>query len=282
MDHLPDRVCQIDRHLHAGQERDQTLEDLVESFVDNGINFLGLLDHSELYEMGDGNLVRKLGRLAYSSTPEGLMEFYRHIDSVKLQYEERARIFKGIEVPEWEIPSASREAIKWVDFVGCHMNTSCHDPAYRHYEPITCGEHLARRASQLIEVCRPHGLPPVLFHPFHRRIQELRAKADLRGRLSEDDEVFTRADLQTFAESVDPGEIFFELNFGDIYSAASNPDVLARLASTCRLLKDVGASFSLGSDYHRTPSEFRDPSGILSDLGIDLRDIGLVRRLADS
>jgi histidinol phosphatase-like PHP family hydrolase len=281
MNHLPDRPFQIDLHLHAGQERDQTLEDLVESFVAHGINFLGLLDHSELYEMGDKNLITKLGHLTYSSSPEGLREFYRHIDSIKVQYEGRARIFKAIEVPEWEIRSASKEAVESVDFLGCHLNTSCHDPVYRHYERTTCGEHLARRASQLIEVCRPHNVPPVLFHPFHRRIQELRAKADRQGSLGEDDEVFTSEDLRLFAERVDPLEIYFELNFGDIYSAASQPEVLARLARTCRLLKEMRTSFSLGSDYHRTPVDFRDPALILSNLGIDLSDLGLVRRLAD-
>ncbi len=279
---LPDRPSQIDLHLHAGQERDQALEDLVESFVGHGVKFLGLLDHSELYEMGDENLTRKLGQLAYSSSPEGLREFYRHIDRISMRYEGRARIFKGIEVPEWEIRTASRAAIRSVDFLGCHLNTSCHDPTYRHYERTTCGEHIARRASQLIEVCRPQDVPPVLFHPFHRRIQELRAEVDGQGSLSEDSEIFSTEDLRAFAERVDPGEVYFELNFGDIYSAASHPEILGQLARTCRLLKEIGTSFSLGSDYHRTPAEFRDPTSILSDLGIGLRDLGLVQRLADS
>ena len=277
---LPEGLQQIDLHLHAGQERDQDLSDLVESFVTHGIDFLGLLDHSELYEMGDERLRKKMGQLVYSSSPAGLRDFYRDIDRMKTRYEGRAHIFKGLELPEWEILAANRDIVAMADFVGCHLNTSCHDPSYRHYERTTCGEHLTRRAEQLIEVCQPHSVPPVLLHPFHRRMQELRAKAGNDGSLGPDDQVFTREDLETFANSVDPRQIYFELNFGDIYAAASHPDVTARLRDTCRLLKDIGASFSLGSDYHRTPAKFLDPTQILSDLGIELEDIGLIRRLA--
>jgi histidinol phosphatase-like PHP family hydrolase len=274
----PQRPSEIDLHLHAGQERDMPLEGLVKTFVDQGISFLGLLDHSELYQMGDEALKAKFGQLVYHATPQGLRDFYAEVDELGRAYAGQACIFKGIELPEWEILFSDSDLLELTDFVGCHLNTSCHDPAHRHYVNTSCGEHLANRASQLLKVCEPLGKPAVLFHPFHRRVQELGTKVASGGTL-ESEEVFTDEDIGYLLEKVDVENLYVELNFGDIFTAAATGGLLEILGRTCRALKAGGIGFSLGSDYHRTPEDFRDPDPIVARLGLTLKDLTLIRRL---
>jgi len=268
---------QIDLHLHAGQERDQPIDQLVGSFIERGITFLGLLDHSELYSMGDKALRAKFGQLVYHSTPGGLMDFYQDIEDLCLEYQE-ASIFKGLELPEWEIFSVETGLLERADFLGCHMNTSCHDPGYRHYTKATCGEHLATRANQLLRLCRPLDKPAVLFHPFHRRIQEMRSLAEGGGDPGQE-QVLTEEDLDFFFENTSTEHLYVELNFGDIFSASPYPGILDSLGSTCRMLREGGIGFSLGSDYHRTPREFRDPDEIVAALGLGIGDISIIDEL---
>jgi len=275
----PEDASQVDLHLHAGQERDQPLDELVRWFVDNGVTTLGLLDHSELYMMGDEALRAKHGQIIYPSSPEGLGDFYDEIDRMRSKYLAEASIYRALELPEWELLTIPGEMLVRADFLGCHMNTSCHDPSYRHYEDISCGEHLATRASQLLRVCEPNSQPAVLFHPFHRRIAELRTSIKT-GELVGPEEVFTREDIDLFLDSVDTEGLFIDLNLGDIFQAAEYREISKQLGRTCRRLREGGLSFSLGSDYHRTPEEFRDPSPILSRLGIGIEDLGLVQTLS--
>lgn len=280
MKHLPTSPKEIDLHLHAGQEREVTMDRLVQTFIDQGVTFLGLLDHSELYEMGDQNLKDKLGRLVYHSSLKGLADFCSEIETVRRAHAHDASIFKGLELPEWEMLRVDHAFFKQADFLGCHMNTSCHDPNYRHFTRISCGEHLAERAEQLLSICRPIGKPAVLFHPFHRRLQELRSRIESGGVVNSED-VFTEEDIETFLDRVAVEHLYIELNFGDLYTASTHPGLLKLLGRTCRRLKEGGISFSLGSDYHRTPEEFPDPTELIRSLGIRLEDLSLIYELAD-
>lgn len=276
----PKSIKGIDLHLHAGQERDVPMKQLVQSFVDRGISFLGLLDHSELYEMGDEALRAEHGQVVYPSSTQGLISFYREVDGMKHAFRGTASIYSGLEVGEWDILRVSRDFILDPDFVGCHMNTSCHDPNYRHYENASCGGHLARRARELLGICRPVAKPAVLFHPFHRRLQELRALIQTQGNLA-DEELFTKEDAATFIDGVDLQGLYVELNFGDLYTAATHPDLLKLLRRTCLTFKHLGLGFSLGSDYHKTPQQFRDPTELVESLGLGLKDFSLAYHLAD-
>jgi histidinol phosphatase-like PHP family hydrolase len=270
----------IDLHLHAGQERDQPIDTLVQDFVDHGITFLGLLDHTELYLMGDDALKAKFGQLVYHNTPQGLQDFYRDVEVLAEKHAGEASIFKGMELPEWEILTTDAKLLERADFLGCHMNTSCHDPTYRHYVRSSCGEHLTTRANQLLEVCIPMGKPAVLFHPFHRRVQELCSLVKDGGDLGSK-EVFTEEDVDYLVENVEVEHLYVELNFGDIYHAATNQGIIERLGKTCKRLREGGIGFSLGSDYHRTPDTFRNPEteGILSSLGVGSEDFTIVNEL---
>lgn len=276
----PSSVKGIDLHLHAGQERDVPMRQLVQSFVDRGISFLGLLDHSELYEMGDEALRAEHGQVVYPSSTQGLISFYREVYGMKHAFRGTASIYSGLEVGEWDILRVSRDFILDPDFVGCHMNTSCHDPNYRHYENASCGGHLARRARELLGICRPVAKPAVLFHPFHRRLQELRALIQTQGNLA-DEELFTKEDAATFIDGVDLEGLYIELNYGDLYTAATHPDLLKLLRRTCLRFKHLGLGFSLGSDYHKTPQQFRDPTELVESLGLGLKDFSLAYDLAD-
>ena len=160
------------------------------------------------------------------------------------------------------------------------MNTSCHDPSHRHYIKSTCGEHLKTRANQLLELCVPMGKPAVLFHPFHRRVQELRSLVQDVGDLGSQ-EIFTEEDIAFFLENTDVEHLYVELNYGDIYHAASHEGILERLASTCKRLREGGVGLSLGSDYHRTPDAFRNPETvkILTSLGVKIEDFTIVDEL---
>jgi histidinol phosphatase-like PHP family hydrolase len=278
---MPEHPAQVDLHVHAGQERDTTLDELVGTLVRGGVSVMGLLDHSELYEMGDGALKAKMGRIVYASSDEGLDQFYADVARVGRCYEGTAAIFKGLELPEWEILRTTKRCIRPADFVGCHMNTSSHDPKYRHYTKETCGEHLAKRATELLQLCSRHGKPAVLFHPFHRRVQELRAELGSEERLERTEEVFTAEDIQILAEAVSSPRLYIELNFGDIFQAALDPVILGFLRRTCRRLKEAGFSFSLGSDYHRLPDQLRNPDDIVSQLGLGIADLGLVQDLLE-
>ena len=270
---------QIDLHLHAGQERDQPIDKLVQDFVDHGITFLGLLDHSELYSMGDRELKAKFGQLVYHSTPRGLQDFYGDVEKLREKHRGEASIFKGMELPEWEILTTDSKLLERVDFLGCHMNTSCHDPTYRHYIKSTCGEHLATRAKQLLELCLPMGKPAILFHPFHRRVQELCSIVRDGGDLGSQ-EIFDEQDVDYLIENVEVEHLYVELNFGDIYHAATDDGIVELLGRTCRRLRAGGIGFSLGSDYHRTPDAFRNPEadGILASLGVGIEDFTIAAR----
>jgi len=266
---------QVDLHLHAGQERDLPLKDLVKFFIDRGFRFLGLLDHSELYAMGDERLKKKIGRLVYSSSPLGLSQFYSDIDRVAREFRGQVEIFKGLELPEWEISLTDKAVLKGADFLGCHLNTSCHDPEYRHFIHASCGEHLATRANQLLSLCRPMDKPAVLFHPFHRRLAELSRSAD-QGTIKSSDEIFTEEEIQTFFDRVDVEGLYVELNYGDLRDAERHEVLLRALRRTCRRLKRGGVGFSLGSDYHRTPTELWDPSDTLESLGLGAQDLSIL------
>ncbi len=257
------------------------MKHLVQSFIDNGISFLGLLDHSELYEIGDAALKAEHGQVIYRSSTEGLMDFYREVDEMKSAFRGTASIYSGLEVGEWDILRVSRDFIRRPDFVGCHMNTSCHDPTYRHYENASLGEHLARRARELLSVCRPLNKPAVLFHPFHRRLQELRTAIHAKGDLA-NEELLTAEDIASFVDHVETDGLYIELNYGDLYTAATHPHLLKLLRRTCLRLKHLGLGFSLGSDYHKTPQQFRDPTELVKSLGLTLADFTLAYFLADS
>jgi hypothetical protein len=230
--------------------------------------------------MGDGPLKAKFGQLVYHSTPQGLQDFYGDVERLREKHSGEASIFKGMELPEWEILTTDPRMLERADFLGCHMNTSCHDPNYRHYIKSTCGEHLSTRANQLLELCVPMGKPAVLFHPFHRRVQELRSLVQGGGDLGSQ-EVFTEEDIDYLIETTEVERLYVELNFGDIYHATTDDGIVERLGTTCKRLREGGIGFSLGSDYHRTPDAFRNPEseGILASLGVVSEDFTIVNEL---
>ncbi len=274
---FPKAVREIDLHVHAGQERQMPMQQMVQTFIDLGVHFLGLLDHSELYEMGNEALRAQHGQVVYDSSAGGLLEFYLEVERMKRLFP-AASIYKGLEIGEWDLFHVDSGFLDRADFVGCHMNTSCHDPNYRHFEPVTCGEHLTRRAKELLTICKPEDKPAVLFHPFHRRLQELRAKIGSDDALGEAS-LLTDEDVDTLANGVDRDNLCIELNFGDLYTAATHPELLELLGRVCHRLRDAGFPFSLGSDYHITPKAFRDPTDLVASLGMKLEDFGLVQML---
>ncbi len=276
----PTSPSQIDLHIHAGQERESSLEELIHWLVANRVTFLGLLDHSELYQLGEVGLRAKLGRLVYRSSREGLESFFSSIEEARRLHSQEAFIFKGLELPEWDLPYIQPTFVASADFLGAHLNTSCTDPHFRHYTSLSWGEHVAERAAQLAQLAA--GRPAVLFHPFHRRLREIQALLDgLESEQPEDDSllILDDGDLRVLEERVDKELVFFELNFSDIFLAASHDLLFEALRSAVALLRDAGFAFSLGSDLHSIPEKRVDPTGVLTSLGIGIRHLRIVEAL---
>jgi len=114
--------------------------------------------------------------------------------------------------------------------------------------------------------------PAVLFHPFHRRLGEIQGLlGSLESRQLEEDSLLTLddGDLRVLEERVNKELVFFELNFSDIFPAASHDILFEALRSAVALLRDAVFAF-LGSDLHSIPEKRVDPTGVLTTLGIGI------------
>src|SRR5690606_5807421 len=85
-------------------------------------------------------------------------------------------IFKGWEISETELDTGmDLEARRMVEVVGWHIS-----PANGRKAPD--GQHLLRRARQVLEAQKQVPVPMILFHPFTMRVENIQRTAKAQGR----------------------------------------------------------------------------------------------------
>ncbi len=268
----------VDCHLHAGLERRETLEDIFAYLREDGRKVVGLIDHAELYledppdwaQMGLYGMALRAGEVGAADLFEdrlhGPLAFYMEAREAAARFGGGLRVGVGLEVSG---PYLDRIEPEWLD--GADYLGICADQPP---EGRPWGEHMAglvRRAERL-RGGRDIGL--VLHHPFRWRLLGLGhdAQAEIP-----DAGGFTREDAETASRALAEAGAVAEVNFASFWHLGRDRRLLPAARKAFELLRDAGASFSLGSDFHGVrglPTGYA-PSKALEAFGLSTGDVRL-------
>ncbi len=262
---------EMDMHLHAGLEREVSMNEWLDLAVADGRKAFILLDHLELYRMNTKESAKWArdhgGRLLYPMGAEGHRALMADFDKAAAARPDLT-IFKGWEISEFDFEEGLEEApIDLADVVGWHISPN-------HDEGPPDGALLIKRIKQIKEVQQRHPVPMIVFHPFTMRLERLAKDAKKTGK---DPSLLTTSDFRFFK----PGEqeevirllkdvsIYIEmaLESGD---CLDNPAMRAALIADVKPLADAGVKFTVSTDNHYIghakktfqPEKYCEPCGI--------------------
>jgi len=279
----PLRPESVDCHLHAGLERRETLDEVFEYLRADGREIVGLVDHAELYvktppswaALGLTEAATRAERAGivdlYRKRLRGPGVFYREAREAAGRSGEGMQVGIGLEVSGDYLGKIDPGWLDGADFLGICT------PQPR--DGADWGGHLAgliRKAKALLGE-REIGL--VLNHPFRWRLLDLaregRSALPFAGGLTE-------ADARVTADALGDAGAVAEVNFASYWHLSKDERMLRAAREAFALLRDAGARFSLGSDFHAVnglPVRYA-PSDALRDLGLTVEDVRLTHPFA--
>ncbi len=290
----------IDCHVHAGLERQQSLEAVLRYCRDDGREVVGLLDHAELYmehppdwaAIGLQYAARRIAEVEaladmidiYRDRLEGPELFYRHAREAIRFYGEGMRTAVGIEISGHSLEAGLVPAgwLDGADFIGICTT----QPPVENGKRRPWGEHLAKLVSlaDTLRCGRDMGL--VLHHPFRWRLYEMaRASSSTIPEAAG----FTEEDARVTARALADAGAVAEANFASFYPSYIRQrvggdraqEVVAAARGAFVRLREAGAAsavkFSIGSDMHAVPGTLGiyRPSEMLEALGLTVGDLEL-------
>jgi len=240
---------ELDYHLHAGLERPVSMQEWLDLCVSDGRKAVVMLDHLELYRKLPEEYLRwkPHGQPPYKMGRAGHHEFFRQVDALASQRKDLL-IFKGWEISETELDTGlDLEAMRLVDVIGWHIS-----PANGRKAPD--GEHLVKRARQVLQAQKRVPVPMILFHPFTMRVENLQRSAVAQGRdpkdiTAEEYRFFHGDEQRQLAELLRGSSVYLEISretedcfFEDACRTAMLEDI--------RPLAEMGVQFTVSTDAH--------------------------------
>ena len=268
----------VDCHLHAGLERRETFEEVFDYLRSDGREVVGLVDHTELYlDCPPGWAALSLAEAASRAERAGIVDlyrkrargpgvFYHEARAAAERFGEGLFVAVGLEVSGEYLARIDPRWLDGADFLGICTSQPQDGAAW--------GEHLAglvRRADAL-RGGRDMGL--VLHHPFRWRLLEIARESY--------DELphaggFTHEDARVVAGALGGAGAVAEVNYASYWHLGKDERLLRPARESFGLLRDAGARFSLGSDFHAVtglPTSYA-PSEALAGFGLSPADIKL-------
>jgi hypothetical protein len=284
---VPER---IDCHLHAGLERRETLEEVLEYLARDGRRVVGLLDHAEVYlkrppAWAAMSLAEAAGRAERAgvdellrSRLEGPEVFYRaSLDAIDA-FAEGMRAAVGLEVSGAYLGKIDPGWLEGAGFLGICTGQPVDKTMYG--VELKWGEHMARLVSEADRLRGGRDLGLVLHHPFRWRLLEL--AYEIEGELPEAGG-FTVADAELTARALSDAGAVAEVNFASWWHFCKDERLVPVARDAFGRLRDAGASFSIGSDLHAVsglPCAY-EPSKALDAFGLGPDDIELPAPFAE-
>jgi hypothetical protein len=271
----PDR---IDCHIHAGLERHESLEFAFGVLKHDGREIVGLLDHAELYmktppTWADLALIESAQRLDEGSLVDlfrkrlrGPEVFYRQARDAIARYGVGMKCAVAL-----EISGASLEKIDpgWLDGAD-YLGICTTQPSGKR----SWGEHMAKliAAADALRGGRDIGI--VLHHPFRWRMLELAASSLVDPPRAAG---FTPDDARVTAQALADAGAVAEVNYASYYHLRRFPQLITAAREAFEVLKEAGATFSLGSDAHwlSSPNFEYEPKTALKEFGVEVEDLQL-------
>lgn len=268
----------VDCHLHAGLERRETFEEVFDYLRADGRRVVGLLDHGELYldyppDWAAIGLMEAAERAAraglvdlYRKRLKGPDVFYAEARRAAARLGEGVRVRVGLEVSGPYLDRIDPGWLEAADFLGICANQPPEGAAW--------GEHMASLLAKADRLRAGRTLSLVLHHPFRWRLLELS-----RDPLAEIPEAggFSGDDARTVAKALDDCGALAELNFASYWHLGLDGRLLRAAREAFTRLRDAGARFSPGSDFHAVtglPMTYA-PSKALEAFGLSIEDIEL-------
>jgi hypothetical protein len=176
------------------------------------------------------------------------------------------RVAVGLEVSG---PYLDRIDPRWLDgadFLGVCTNQPSDGAGW--------GEHMAALLARADKLRGGRDMGLVLHHPFRWRLIELLAEASSGLR---DAGGFSPEDARVAASALGDTGAVAEVNFASYWHLCRDERMLSPARLAFAPLRDAGATFSLGSDFHRVtglPVEY-DPAAALAAFGLESGDVEL-------
>jgi len=279
----PLRPKAVDCHLHAGLERRETFDEVFEYLTSDGREIVGLVDHAELYvddpppwaALGLEEAAARAERAGivdlYRKRLKGPGVFYREARAAAERLGQGLRVGVGLEVSGEFLGGVDPAWLDGADFLGICTPQPRGVAAW--------GEHLARLVARADALRGGREIGLVLHHPFRWRLLELARdpsdRIDFAGG-------FTEADAVLAAEALRGAGAVAEVNFASYWHLGRDDRLLGAAREAFMLLRDAGARFSLGSDFHGVrglPTSY-DPAAALEGFGLAVADVELPRPFA--
>jgi hypothetical protein len=255
----------MDLHLHAGMERQTTLEKWLDLAVADGRKVVVLLDHLELYRRTEAEQQSWLAR-----RPDITARYPRgdaghralEADFARMRATRRDLvIFTGWEVSEKELDEGTEpDVLRRADLIGWHISPNNPGNA-------PDGAHLLRRARQVRALQKSLDKPMVLFHPFTMRVEKVRKHHP--APTAADYRFFHGDEQRQLAEVLRGAPIWIEIG-RETGTCMKEPACRQAMLEDIRPLVALGVRFTVSTDAHsvrdqaRTfrPEEFCAPLGV--------------------
>jgi len=231
---------EIDMHLHSNKELRVPFSEWIDGIIERGCKIAGLIDHIELY-------LNPQDPSSYQRGVRELMDFYSRVDELNASSD--VLFLKGFEIKREGIRNIPDEALKIADYVGCcYYSSGVGTSWYQDIMPII---------EILQSIAEKYDIPAIVFHPFRGIFSHAKRLVDSGERqFKSREEIITDDDLVRVVESIHSLKLFFEVNIHTArgYIGDNHPVVEFHYDAMAKL-KDYGARFSIGSDYHAPPKE---------------------------
>jgi len=268
----------VDCHLHAGLERRETLDEVFEYLISDGRETVGLVDHAELYVKEPPSWAALgLTEAATRAERAGIVDLYRkRLKGPGVFYREAReaggrsgggmRVGVGLEISGDYLERIDPGWLGGADFLGICTSQP--------RDGVAWGAHLADLVERADALRGGRGIGLVLHHPLRWRLLDLaregRDSFPFAGGLTE-------ADARVTADALEDAGAVAEVNFASYWHLAKDERMLRAAREAFALLRDAGARFSLGSDFHAVtglPASYA-PSDALEGFGLTVEDVEL-------
>jgi len=276
------QLNEIDLHVHAGKERPMPLNEWVDFLVHDGRKVLLLLDHLELYRMGEKEkndwLTKNKLKDWYPDLTSSKYQIMKDLSNISASRKD-VLIFRGWEIWEGELDEElEKQPMKEAEVIGWHLSKA----AWKGKAPM--GKELISRVKQVIEVQKEFPVPMIMFHPFSGHYNAVKEAALKSGRQAasikkEEYRYFTSEEQQELIGLLKGSSIYMEIEMGWL-NLSEDPIVKEAFTEDIRPLVDAGLKFTVSTDAHnqRHMSKPYQPEVYCRSLGVTPENVNTIIR----
>ncbi len=276
---------EVDLHLHAGLERNVSMNDLLNWCEKDGRKIVSLIDHDFLYwrspEEFRAWLSRKGFKQRYSCGVEGIRQFFAHVALQREKRKHRIKIFQAIEVYNQKLGTTEKLASLPIDL---YIGLDIFALEVRTYgDQPGAGKELRRWAEALSRLCIERDLIGIICHPFMYTYEKILKSGSVSPELRRAGTIYLPEEIESMVGSSWPDRVYLEVSGKRIINLYLNyPKIYRMLANTLRQLKQLGVPFTIGSDYHSVPPGMPyAPEKPCEEAGLQLEDFKIIDALLE-